>query len=66
MFQETIDILRKDLNNHKKREESFQKNKDFVYEIEFVPVLTKRNKQGKLEELTNSSYQLLLVSENGE
>lgn len=66
MFQETIDILRKDLNNHKKLEESFEKNKDFVYEIEFVPVLTKRDKQGKLEELTNSSYQLLLGSENGE
>lgn len=66
MKQETIDILRKDLNKDKSLEERFKKNEEFTYEIELLPVLTKRNKQGKLEEVTNCSSRLLFRSENGE
>lgn len=66
MKQETIDILRSDLNKTKKYEESWEKNKDFVYEIEYLPVLTKRDKNGILEELTHSSNRLLFISEKGE
>jgi hypothetical protein len=63
MKQETIDILRKGLNKDKKFEEQFDNNKDFVYKIESVPVLTKRDKQGILQEVTNYNYGLLFRSE---
>jgi hypothetical protein len=66
MKQETLDILRRDLNKNKKYEESWDKNKDFIYEIEFLPVLTKRDKDGLLQEITNSSTRLLFISEKGE
>ena len=66
MKQETIDILRNDLNKNKKYEESWEKNKDFVYEFEYLPVLTKRDKDGMLKEVTHSSNRLLFISEKGE
>jgi len=64
MKQKTIDKLKNDLVKDKNKEEGFDKNKDFVYNIEFLPVLTKRGKNGNLEEVTNYSNRLLFVYEN--
>jgi len=64
MKQKTIDKLKKDLVKDKGKEEGFNKNKDFVYDIEFLPVLTKRDKSGHLEEVTSYSNRLLFVYEN--
>lgn len=64
MKQETINILRKDLNKDKRFEEKFEKNKNFIYEIELLPVLTKRDKWGNIQEITSYSNSLLLRSEN--
>lgn len=66
MKQKTIDILKYDLNRNKIKEEKWEMNKDFIYEIEFLPVLTKRDKNGVLQEITNSDTRLLYMSEKGE
>lgn len=66
MKQKTIDILKYDLNRNKIKEEKWEKNKDFVYEIEYLPVLTKRDKNGVLQEVVNSDTRLLYMSEKGE
>lgn len=64
MKHTTIENLIKDLNKDKEKEQGFEKNNDFVYEIEMLPVLTKRDKNGRLEEVTQPSNGLLFKCEN--
>jgi hypothetical protein len=66
MKEKTVEILKYDLNRNKIKEEKWEMNKDFIYEIEFLPVLTKRDKNGVLQEITNSDTRLLYMSEKGE
>jgi len=66
MKQKTIDILKYDLNRSKSKEEKWNINKDFIFDIEFLPILTKRDKNGVLQEVTNSDTRLLYMSEKGE
>lgn len=64
MKQETIDTLYRNLIEDKKRYEKFKRYEDFVYKIEFVPVLTERNKNGKLNTLTAADERILFAVEN--
>lgn len=66
MKQETIDMLRHNLNKDKKKYESFERFKDFDYSIEMLPVLVERDKSGRLRQITNYDNNLLFKVENKE
>lgn len=64
MKQQTIEAVRKDLYIEKRKLENRPVNKDFTYEIEYIPILTERNKQGKLQQITNCNSRMIFENEN--
>lgn len=62
MKQETLNAIRNDLNKEKKKMESRPTN--FIYEIEYIPVLTERDSKGKLQQITNCNTRLIFENEN--
>lgn len=66
MYQETIEALRHDLNEDKKKYEGFERYKCFDYSIEMLPVLVERERNGRLRQVTNWDMKLLFEIENKE
>jgi len=62
--QETLNIIRHDLNIEKKKQESRSINKDFVYEIEYIPVLMERDKKGNIQQIIKADTRLIFENEN--
>lgn len=62
----TVNELKVNLNEMKEAQKNIRKNKKSIYDIEYIPVLTKRNKYGRLKEVINPSYALMLRYENEE
>lgn len=69
MKQETIDLLRNDLLNTLKSSLIAKKHIErygHTFEIETIPVLVERNKEGKCEEITFAQNSLIFMGENGD
>lgn len=64
MKQITLDALRHDLIKDKKKYESIERFNKFKYEIEYIPVLTERDSDGKLLSVTNPQNGILFKVEN--
>lgn len=66
MKQETIDLLRKelkDMTENKRVQRNISKH-GYTYEIESIPVLVERTKEGNCGEITFPQIRLIYESEN--
>lgn len=64
MKDETLKAMELELENIKKISESYKGNREHTYAIEYIPILTQRNKNGKLNEFINCENKTIFLGEN--
>ena len=67
MKQHTLDILRRDITKGIKNNKMIQRRieeQGYTYEVEYIPVLVERTKEGRCGEITYPKSRLIYECEN--